>query len=201
MHSMTKPNYQKAHFLLSVANLSQLPPDEGVEVAIIGRSNSGKSSALNQLTQNSKLARVSKTPGRTQFINLFGIDEKRRIADLPGYGYAKVPSEMKASWQQLLDTYLRTRECLKGLILVMDIRHPLKDFDQYMLDWTNEANIPTHILLNKADKLTKNHQRQTLFQVTEVLPEFGPNITIQLFSALRGVGIEELRAQLNEWFD
>ena len=111
---MSKPNYQNAQFLLSVANLHQLPPDQGVEVGIIGRSNAGKSSVLNQLTQNKHLARVSKTPGRTQHINLFGIDDNRRIADLPGYGYAKVPSQMKAHWKEMLDSYLRTRESLKG---------------------------------------------------------------------------------------
>jgi len=197
---MTKPNYKKAQFLLSVANLRQLPPDTGIEVAFVGRSNAGKSSVLNQITQNKSLARVSKTPGRTQHINLFELDKKRRIADLPGYGYAKVPPDMKKHWQALLDDYLRTRECIQGLILVMDIRHPLKEFDQHMLTWSADANIPTHILLNKADKLSPNQQRQTLFQVTKVLPQFGPYITVQLFSALRGVGIDELRSQLDKWF-
>ncbi|MHB1948841.1 MAG: ribosome biogenesis GTP-binding protein YihA/YsxC [Gammaproteobacteria bacterium] len=197
---MTKPNYKKAQFLLSVANLRQLPPDMGIEVAFVGRSNAGKSSVLNQITQNKSLARVSKTPGRTQHINLFELDKKRRIADLPGYGYAKVPPDIKKHWQALLDDYLRTRECLQGLVLVMDIRHPLKEFDQHMLTWSADANIPTHILLNKADKLSPNQQRQTLFQVTKALPQFGPDITVQLFSALRGVGIDELRSQLDKWF-
>src|SRR5580698_7416711 len=125
---MTKSHYQKAKFLLSVANLHQLPPDEGIEIAIVGRSNAGKSSVLNQLTQNKSLARVSKTPGRTQLINLFGLDASRRMADLPGYGFAKVPQAVKEQWQTLLDNYLRTRDSLRGLLLVMDIRHPLKDF-------------------------------------------------------------------------
>lgn len=197
---MTKPNYQKAQFLLSVANLHQLPPDLGVEVAFVGRSNAGKSSVLNQLTQNKSLARVSKTPGRTQHINLFELDKNRRIADLPGYGYAKVPPSMKQHWQQMLDNYLRSRACLKGLILVMDIRHPLKEFDQHMLSWSAQAEIPAHILLNKADKLSPNQQRQTLFLVNKAIPEFDGEITVQLFSALRRVGIDELRGQLDQWF-
>lgn len=197
---MKKPNYQTAQFLLSVANLAQLPPDEGIEVAFVGRSNAGKSSVLNQLTQNKSLARVSKTPGRTQHINLFGLDEHRRIADLPGYGYAKVPPEIKKNWQKLLDNYLRTRDCLKGLILVMDIRHPLKEFDQQLLTWSSQCELPVHILLNKADKLTSNQQKKTLLLVNNAIKEFDSEITAQLFSALRGIGIIELRTLLDEWF-
>lgn len=197
---MKKVNYQKAQFLLSVARLSQLPSDQGIEVAIVGRSNAGKSSVLNQLTQNKTLARVSKTPGRTQHINLFGLDEDRRIADLPGYGYAKVPPEVKQQWQKLLDKYLRSRECLKGLVLVMDIRHPLKEFDQQLLTWSSQSDLPVHILLNKADKLTSNQQKQTLFLVNKAIDEFDSVITVQLFSALRGIGIVEFRALLDEWF-
>lgn len=198
---MTKPNYLKAQFLLSVANLSQLPPDEGMEIAIIGRSNSGKSSVLNQLTQNKKLARVSKTPGRTQLINLFGLDENRRIADLPGYGYAKVPLEMKRRWQELLDNYLRSRECLKGLILVMDIRHPLREFDQEMLDWTSQCQIPVHILLNKSDKLSFGAIKTTELQVKKELHIYENNISLQAFSAMKGIGIDELRRVLDSWFN
>lgn len=197
---MTKPNYKKAQFLLSVAHLRQLPPDAGAEVAFVGRSNAGKSSVLNQVTQNKSLARVSKTPGRTQHINLFELDKKRRIADLPGYGYAKVPAEMKKTWQELLDSYLRSRACLKGLVLVMDIRHPMKEFDQHMLAWAVESNIPTHILLNKADKLSLNQQKQTLLKIMKILPEFELPVTVQLFSALRGIGTDELKSQLDKWF-
>jgi GTP-binding protein len=197
---MNKPNYQNAQFLLSVANLSQLPVDEGAEVAFVGRSNAGKSSVLNQLTQNKSLARVSKTPGRTQHINLFGMDEERRLADLPGYGYAKVPPSVKQQWQKLLDEYLRTRECLKGLILVMDIRHPLKEFDQHMLAWSNQCNLAVHVLLNKSDKLTQSAASKTLRDVKEALAVYANTISVQTFSALKGKGVKELRTQLDEWF-
>ena len=143
------PVYHQAKFINSSPHLKHTPLDEGLEVAFAGRSNAGKSSILNQLTQNKGLARVSKTPGRTQHINLFGLDKDRRIADLPGYGYAKVPSAMKDHWVKLIDSYLRSRECLKGLILVMDIRHPLKDFDKQFLTWCNQCDLAVHILLNK----------------------------------------------------
>lgn len=194
---MKKPNYQQAKFLLSVANLHQLPPDEGIEVGIVGRSNSGKSSVLNQLTHNKSLARVSKTPGRTQHINLFGLDETRRIADLPGYGYAKVPPAMKLHWQKTLNEYLQTRECMKGLILVMDIRHPLKEIDQNILDWCHHVNLPVHILLNKCDKLSKTAMTKTLGQVSQSISK---DNTLQLFSALNGTGIDALKTQLDTWF-
>ncbi len=198
---MSKPNYQTAQFILSVASLSQLPPDRGVEVAFVGRSNAGKSSVLNQLTQNKSLARVSKTPGRTQMINLFRLDDERRLADLPGYGYAKVPPEMKKKWQALLDDYLRSRQCLKGLILVMDIRHPLKEFDLHMLSWANQCNLAVHILLNKSDKLTQRVASQTLRDVTTALATYHSAMSVQTFSALKGKGVKELRAQLDIWLD
>lgn len=196
---MTKPNYQQAKFLLSVANLKQLPPDIGSEVAIVGRSNAGKSSVLNQLTQNKSLARVSKTPGRTQHINLFEVDKKRRIADLPGYGYAKVPPVMKKHWETLLDTYLRSRTSLKGLVLVMDIRHPLKEFDQHFLAWCGECNLPVHILLNKADKLSYSAIKKTEKIVNEFITASENPVSIQSFSALKGEGIQQLRSVLDEW--
>ncbi len=197
---MTKPNYQKMQFMLSVANLDQLPTDTGSEVAIIGRSNAGKSSVLNILTQNKGLARVSKTPGRTQLINLFSIDEHRRIADLPGYGYAKVPDEMKRKWERLLDAYLRNRNCLQGLVLVMDIRHPLKEFDQNMLAWCSECDLPVHILLNKADKLTHSETTRTLQEVRKKITEYSNPMTVQTFSALKNKGLETLREKLDEWY-
>lgn len=197
---MTKNNYQNAQFLLSVANLDQLPPDQGIEVAFVGRSNAGKSSVLNKLTQNKSLARVSKTPGRTQHINLFGLDKNRRMADLPGYGYAKVPPEMKARWQKLLDTYLCTRDCLKGLILIMDIRHPLKEFDLQLLFWCNERRLPVHILLNKADKLTPSAIKNTQKRLAEHILEYENSVTFQIFSCPKGVGTVELRHFLDNWF-
>lgn len=197
---MTKLHYQQAQFLLSVASLTQLPPDEGIEVAIVGRSNAGKSSVLNQLTHNKSLARVSKTPGRTQHINIFALDKSRRLADLPGYGYAKVPPAMKQRWQQLLDAYLRSRECLRGLILVMDIRHPLKEFDKQLLLWSSQCELPVHILLNKADKLTFSAIKKTVKTVTEDHQVAGKRVTVQTFSALKGLGIGELQQKMDEWF-
>jgi GTP-binding protein len=198
---MKKSIYQNATFLLSVANLSQLPPDRGYEVAIVGRSNSGKSSVLNQLTHNKSLARVSKTPGRTQHINLFGLDEKRRIADLPGYGYAKVPPAVKRHWEQTLGEYLRSRECLKGLVLVMDIRHPLKEFDKQMLAWGTACELPMHILLNKSDKLGIGAAKKTLLEVQKAVGVLENPVSVQLFSALKGEGIKEFQDMLKEWFD
>lgn len=197
---MTKPNYQNAEFMLSVAGLEQLPKDEGIEVAIVGRSNAGKSSVLNMLTQNKNLARVSKTPGRTQLINLFALDDQRRMADLPGYGYAKVPDEMKRKWERLLDAYLRSRDCLRGLILVMDIRHPLKEFDINMLNWCTEAGLPVHILLNKADKLTHSATTKTLQDVTKKVGSMPNVITVQVYSVPKKQGLDQLRAKLDEWY-
>jgi GTP-binding protein len=197
---MIKPKYENAEFMLSVANLSQLPPDQGIEVAIVGRSNAGKSSVLNQLTHNKSLARVSKTPGRTQHINLFTLDKNRRLADLPGYGYAKVPPALKQQWELLLDAYLRNRDSLQGLILVMDIRHPFKDFDKQLLIWSSQCQIPVHILLNKVDKITMQELKKTLRKVNDAVPIYPNIVTFQTFSALKGLGIKELRAKLDEWF-
>lgn len=185
--------------MLSVADLKQLPQDEGLEVAIVGRSNAGKSSVLNALTQNKSLARTSKTPGRTQLINFFSLDEKRRIVDLPGYGYAKVPEETKRKWQQLLDAYLRSRECLQGLVLVMDSRHPLRDFDQDMLRWCNECELPVHVLLNKIDKLTHSAQALMSRTITKQLANYS-NVTVQPFSALKKTGLGILQKKLDEWY-
>lgn len=195
-----KSIYQNATFLLSVADLKQLPADQGIEVAIVGRSNAGKSSVLNQLTQNKVLARVSKTPGRTQHINLFGLDSTRRIADLPGFGFAKVPPEMKRRWEKLIDSYFSSRECLKGLILVMDIRHPLKELDQQLLTWASSCSVPVHILLNKCDKLTNNMAKKTFFSVEDFITNYQNPITLQTFSAMKGLGVKELRKVLDEWF-
>jgi GTP-binding protein len=197
---MTQPQYQNARFLLSVATLEQLPPDKGVEVAFVGRSNAGKSSVLNQLTQNKNLARVSKTPGRTQLINVFPIDAHRRLIDLPGYGYAKVPLAMKKQWQSLLDAYLRSRDCLKGLVLVTDIRHPMKEFDQHMLAWAHQCGLSVHILLNKADKLNASGIKAATRIVQNGVAPFGDAVSLQIFSALKSTGIKELRETLDRWF-
>ncbi len=197
---MTNPNYKKATFLLSAAKLSQLPSDKGIEVAFVGRSNAGKSSVLNQLTNNSKLARVSKTPGRTQHINLFVLDDNRRLVDLPGYGFAQVPNEVKIQWQKTLDAYLQQRECLTGLVLVMDIRHPLTEFDRNLLAWAEECGLTVHILLNKADKLAFGAMKKTLLEVTKFISEYNNQVTCQVFSALKSTGIKELRELLDNWF-
>jgi len=193
-------HYQKAKFLLSVADLKQLPPDNGIEVAFVGRSNAGKSSVLNEVTHNKNLARVSKTPGRTQFLNFFVLDESRRLVDLPGYGFARVPEEVRARWVATLDGYFQTRESLKGLILVMDIRHPLQELDLNILDASSQAGLPTHVLLNKADKLGHNDLRKTEQSVKKGLEPYGDGVSYQIFSALKGTGVKELQAVLNSWF-
>lgn len=196
---MNRPHYNKATFLLSAPTLAELPADSGIEVAFIGRSNAGKSSALNTITGIKGLARTSKTPGRTQMINLFGLDENRRLVDLPGYGYAKVPLAIKHRWQKYINEYLQKRDCLKGLILIMDIRHPLKEYDQQCLDWAYHSELPTHILLTKADKLSRGAAINTLNEVRKAL-EHLPGITVQLFSSLNKAGLEEALLQLDSWY-
>lgn len=193
-------HYQKAYFLLSVADIHQLPPDQGVEVAMVGRSNAGKSSVLNKITTSKALARVSKTPGRTQMVNIFVLDDNRRIADLPGYGYAKVPLAAKLKWQKTVDAYIQTRESLRGLILVMDIRHPLRDSDVKLLEYCDTRGLPVHILLNKADKLSRGEAARTLLQVKAALTSYRNSVTFQIFSALKGTGIKDLHSLLDEWY-
>jgi len=191
--------YQNAQYLLSVYKLNQLPPDTGFEVAFAGRSNSGKSSAINAICQQKALARTSKTPGRTQQIIFFRLDEQHYLVDLPGYGYAKVPLAMKLQWQQTLEKYLRTRQSLRGLILMMDIRHPLTEFDQNMLSWCQQQKMPVHILLTKADKLAYGKACAALQQVQAYLNALSPMMSIQLFSALKRTGIEEAHRRLTDW--
>jgi GTP-binding protein len=193
------PNYRKAAYLTSAAKLSQCPPDEGWEVAFAGRSNAGKSSAINSLTGNSKLAKTSRTPGRTQLINFFELSESQRLVDLPGYGFAKVPLAVKREWTKQLENYLQERECLRGLILLMDVRHPMQPFDQQMLDWALAAMMPVHILLTKADKLKKGPANSTLLQVRARLEPHRELVSVQLFSALKHSGHEQLLAVLNAW--
>ncbi len=193
-------HYRQARFLKSAHTLDQLPPDTGVEVAFAGRSNAGKSSALNAITGQKQLARISKTPGRTQLINIFPLDDERALVDLPGYGYAKVPADIKAHWDQVLPAYLDSRAALRGLILIMDVRHPLKEFDRQMLAWCEHADLPVHVLLNKADKLKRGAAGNTLQQVQSTLTAEFPAATAQLFSALRGTGVDEARSVLDTWF-
>lgn len=196
---VNKINYQQATFLLSAAALHHLPPDEGTEVAFVGRSNAGKSSALNCITCIRGLARTSKTPGRTQLINLFQLDDQRRLVDLPGYGYAKVSLTTKKKWQDLVSRYLTARQCLKGLVLVMDIRHPLKPMDIQLLDWTTNINLRVHILLTKADKLNKDPANRVLIKTKQALCDETKLISVQLFSSQNSVGAEDARKQLDEW--
>jgi GTP-binding protein len=198
---MLENPYSKAVFLKSAARVSHLPEDSGYEVAFAGRSNAGKSSALNCLTGIKGLARTSKTPGRTQLINLFQLDEERRLIDLPGYGYAKVPLQVKIDWQKNLAHYLEVRQCLKGLILLMDVRHPLKDLDSMMVDWALNRGLPIHILLTKADKLSRSEVKNTLIKVRNYYELANHLVTIQSFSSLKKEGVGELIAQLNQWLD
>ncbi len=193
------PFYHQAHFLISAAKLAQSPADEGIEVAFAGRSNAGKSSALNTLCNQKSLARTSKTPGRTQLLNFFSLDDERRLVDLPGYGYAKVAEKIKQQWQGVLADYIEHRKCLRGMILLMDIRHPLKEFDLQMLDWNMHNGLSTHILLTKADKLKRGAASSALLQVRHAFKDH-PEITVQLFSSLKKQGIDEAHQILNSWF-
>jgi GTP-binding protein len=192
--------YRQATFLTSAARLSQTPPDRGFEVAFAGRSNAGKSSAINTLCDQKTLARTSKTPGRTQLLNFFILDEQRRIVDLPGYGYAKVAEGIKREWQGLLSNYLEQRECLRGLMLLMDIRHPLKEYDLQMLQWADHIGLPVHVVLTKADKLKKGPAASTRLKVQDELVKLNPQFSVQTFSSLKKSGIEEAHAKLDEWF-
>ncbi len=193
------PAYNRAQFVISVAALSQLPSEDGREVAFAGRSNAGKSSAINTLTNIRGLARISKTPGRTQLINFFEIDEKRRLVDLPGYGYAKVPEKMKIQWQKLLERYLQTRECLAGLVLVMDVRHPMTTVDQQFLDWAAVVAMPVHILLTKSDKLKRGPASSALLAVRKAVDHYDNAVSVQLFSSLKRQGVDEVHQCLDVW--
>ncbi|MDD9195349.1 ribosome biogenesis GTP-binding protein YihA/YsxC [Aliivibrio sp. S3MY1] len=193
-------HYQKTHFITSAPDIRHLPEDEGIEVAFAGRSNAGKSSALNRLTNQRGLAKTSKTPGRTQLINLFKVDENCHIVDLPGYGFAQVPIEMKKKWQKSLGEYLQKRQCLKGLVVLMDIRHPLKDIDQQLVFWAVDQNIPVQILLTKADKLKSGARKAQVLKVREAAVDFGGEVVVDAFSSLKGIGVDVLRAKLDTWF-
>jgi len=198
---MTNKLYRQASFITSAAKLNQSPPDEGFEIAFAGRSNAGKSSSINALCDQKALARTSRTPGRTQLLNFFHIDEQRRLVDLPGYGYAAVSENIKQTWQGALADYLEQRKCLKGLILVMDSRHPLKDYDIQMLEWANHIGIPVHVLLTKVDKLNRKQQAVALEKVEEALREFSVDFSAQLFSALKRWGVDEAHRKLDQWFE
>ena len=193
--------YRQCEYTTSAQKLSQLPEDKGIEVAFAGRSNAGKSSALNAITDHTGLAKVSKTPGRTQMINFFQIAEAKSFVDLPGYGYAKVPIAVKKHWVKTLEAYLAERECLRGLVLVMDVRHPMRDQDIQMVDWCHEANVNLHILLTKADKMKKGPAMAQLHQVQAQLEEMGVDASLQLFSALKKSGVDDIHGVLDEWLE
>ncbi len=193
------PLFQNASFYISAHNLRDLPPPAGIEVAFAGRSNAGKSSALNTLANHNRLAYVSKQPGRTQLINFFALGDERFLVDLPGYGYAKVPQAMREHWQLTLSSYLSYRSSLRGLVLVMDCRHPLTPLDRKMLDWFCPSGKPVHVLLTKSDKLSRNAANQTLQAVKKELVETWGNCTVQLFSSLKKQGVEEAEKIIGQW--
>jgi GTP-binding protein len=191
--------YHTTRFLTSVQEFRQLPPDQGMEVAFAGRSNAGKSSALNTMTRQKSLARTSKTPGRTQMINFFQVESGCCLVDLPGYGYAKVPEAVRRHWHRLLALYLSKRRALRGLFLLMDIRHPFTELDRQLLGWCGQGQLPIHILLTKADKLKRGAALATLHEVRRHLTHEYPQVSVQLFSALQGTGLDEAHARLDEW--
>jgi GTP-binding protein len=194
------PVYHQAKFMNSSPSLKDTPPDVGKEIAFAGRSNAGKSSAINTLTRQNSLARTSKTPGRTQMLNFFEINELQRFVDLPGYGYAKVPIDVKQKWHQLMEIYLTQRSSLCAIVLVMDVRHPLTEFDWQMIEWCQHTGLALHILLTKADKLTFGAAKNTLLQVQRELKDINIPLTVQLFSALKKTGIDEVHQALDELF-
>ncbi len=200
---MTKINFRTAQFLISAPSLQHCPPEKGAEVAFAGRSNAGKSSAINALTQNKNLARTSKTPGRTQLINFFQLHNSPtlRLVDLPGYGYAKVSQEMKKAWQEYISQYLNERQCLKGLVLIMDIRHPLQEIDTMLIDWAVKSEMPLHALLAKSDKLSRGAAQQTLHKLHTDMKNTGVDnsVTAQTFSAQNGDGVDQLAKQVGLW--
>ena len=186
-------------YLTSATKLSQLPEDAGSEVAFIGRSNAGKSSALNALAGVKRLARTSTTPGRTQMMNLFDLGQERRFVDLPGYGYAKAPKAVRARWEVMTHTYLESRACLRGLVLMMDVRHPLKESDCQMINWATQSEVNIHILLTKSDKLKQGAAQASLLHVTKALEAY-PDVSIQLFSSLKKQGVDDARTVIASWF-
>jgi GTP-binding protein len=192
--------FSRAAFFTTVNHLRDLPLHGGLEVAFVGRSNAGKSSAINTLANHTRLAFTSKTPGRTQHLNYFDLGDGRFLVDLPGYGYAKVPPEIKAHWENLLSEYLQTRNELCGLVIIMDARHPLTELDERMLDWFSLTGKPMHVLLTKSDKLNRQDAGMTLKRVKLHLAESFPQCSAQLFSSLKKIGADEAEAVIAGWF-
>lgn len=202
--TQTQIDFRQAKFLISAPDIAHLdthlPGDTGIEIAFAGRSNAGKSSALNALTEQKNLARTSKTPGRTQLINVFALDDNRRLVDLPGYGFAQVPMAMKLKWQNALGEYLQERKCLSGVVVLMDIRHPLKDLDKQMIQWSVASEIPVLALLTKSDKLAQSARMKTVNEVRKKLAEFGDWVQVEPFSSLKGTGKQKVLSILNDWY-
>ena len=192
-------NFNQTHFTTSADRLAGCPGDSLAEIAFAGRSNAGKSSAINAITGQKALARISKTPGRTQLINFFEVESGRYLVDLPGYGFAKVPLAVKDKWQRELEKYLRERETLAGLVILSDIRHPMKEFDQQMVSWSVQSGLPVLLLLTKADKLKRGAAQNTLLKVKKELQD-KMLVRVELFSAHKGTGIDRARDQLSQWF-
>ena len=198
---MSEIVFQRTKFLKSVVDLGDLPPSSGDEIAFVGRSNAGKSSAINTITGLKGLVRISKTPGCTQCINFFEVDKSKRLVDLPGYGFAKVPRAVKERWEKVIDSYLQERACLRGLVLIMDIRHVLQPLDIHLCNWTNAIQLPTHLLLTKSDKLKPAPARKILNEVDAFLQKECPLISsVQLFSSLTKAGCDVARKKLASWF-
>jgi len=194
-------NFKQAKFVTAYSASSKPPEDRFIEVAFAGRSNAGKSSSLNALTGQNKLAKTSSKPGRTQQINFFGLDDKRFLVDLPGYGYAAVSKSLKEEWQGLMENFLRGRQSLKGVVIIMDIRHPLKDNDIQMIEWCNERSLEMHIVLTKADKLKKNQINKSLFMVQKYVANIETEISVQVFSSNTNLGLNELRQKISNWME
>jgi len=192
--------YKNTTFLLSAPNVQDLPKDVGSEVAFIGASNVGKSSAINKIAGSKKLARVGKTPGVTQFINVFKLDDNHRLIDLPGYGFARVSKAIRENWHELVNTYLLTRESLKGLFLLIDCRHPLKEGDEELLEWCSQVNLPICVLLTKADKLKRSELNSVLQKAKHECGRYA-KCEVRFFSSVTGIGVEEVFKQLTEWLD
>ena len=197
--SSTAIHLSKATFTISAPDIRRLPADSGIEVAFAGRSNAGKSSALNTLTNQRGLARTSKTPGRTQLINIFEIAENKRLVDLPGYGFAKVPMEMKKKWQKALGEYLEVRKSLKGIVILMDIRHPLKDLDRDLIEWAVDSDLSTLVLLTKSDKLSNGKVSTEVLKVKKALKPLNADIKVHAFSSLKRTGVDQANQIICDW--
>ncbi|MGL4826852.1 MAG: ribosome biogenesis GTP-binding protein YihA/YsxC [Vibrionaceae bacterium] len=193
-------NYRNTHFITSAPDIRHLPEDTGIEIAFAGRSNAGKSSSINRLCDQKNLVKTSKTPGRTQLINLFKVADGCHIVDLPGYGFAQVPLALKQKWQKSLGEYLQKREQLKGLVVLMDIRHPMKDLDQDLIYWAVQSNLPVQVLLTKCDKLKAGARKAQLVRIREAALAFCGDVEVDLYSSLQGTGVDKLKNKLNSWY-